>query len=101
MLLQGRGKRLVSDRTDTRTEKEGTKEEGEKETKAGSEGWADTDLEEMELQNFLVEDYADLHIGEPFQIENYYITNLSLVGSYFSLMRKERYGAVGITAVVS
>ena len=75
-------KRLVSDRTDTRTEKEGTKEEGEKETKAGSEGWADTDLEEMELQNFLVEDYADLHIGEPFQIENYYITNLSLVGSY-------------------
>lgn len=76
-------KRLVSDRTDTRTEKEGTKEEGETQDETGSEGWADTDLEEMELQNFLVEDYADLHIGEPFQIENYYITNLSLVGSYF------------------
>ncbi len=81
-------KRLVSDRTDTRTEKEGTKEEGETQDETGSEGWADTDLEEMELQNFLVEDYADLHIGEPFQIENYYITNLSLVGSYFFIDEK-------------
>lgn len=76
-------KRLVSDRTDVRTEKEGIKEEGETQDETGSEGWTDTDLKEMELQNFLVEDYADLHIGELFQIENYYITNLSLVGSYF------------------
>lgn len=76
-------KRLVPDRTDTRTEKEGTKGEGETQAEADSEGWPDTGLEETKLQNFLVEDYADLHIGEPFQIENYYITNLSLVGSYF------------------
>lgn len=35
------------------------------------------------LQNFLVENYEDLHIGEEFKIENYYITNLSKVGIYF------------------
>lgn len=68
---------------------------GEAETNLGSDGTgaelkgtdgekqADTGLEGAELQNFLVEDYEDLHIGEPFQIENYYITNLSLVGIYF------------------
>ncbi len=68
---------------------------GEAETNLGSDGagaelkgtggeeQADTGLEQTELQNFLVEDYEDLHIGEPFQIENYYITNLSLVGIYF------------------
>ena len=47
-------KRLVSDRTDVRTEKEGIKEEGETQDETGSEGWTDTDLKEMELQNFLV-----------------------------------------------
>lgn len=35
------------------------------------------------LQNFQVENYNDLHIGEEFKIENYYITNLSKVGIYF------------------
>lgn len=35
------------------------------------------------LQNFLVENYDDLHIGEDFKIENYYITNLSKAGIYF------------------
>ena len=44
--------------------------------------------ENTKLQNFLVEDYEDLHIGEAFQIENYYITNLSLVGNYFYIDEK-------------
>lgn len=60
---------------------EGEQEERSPEN-AGDEEKEDVALAE-EVQNFLVEDYEDLHIGEAFQIENYYITNLSIVGNYF------------------